>query len=85
MYHRVADNTASDRYTVSYYNFSRQMTWLAKSYEVVSLTTLLGNLSLSSANQKKVAAITFDDGFKETFHWAVPYSNHWGYPQLFSW
>lgn len=83
MYHRVADNTVADRYTVSVYNFSRQMTWLAKSYEVVSLTTLLGNLSTSSSIQKEVAAITFDDGFKETYHWAVPVLKSLGLPAAF--
>ena len=73
MYHRIAELNAVDRYTVSPHQFSRQMHYLRKhGYEVVSLSAMVDWLTANAALGERSVAVTFDDGYLDTFRHACP-------------
>jgi peptidoglycan/xylan/chitin deacetylase (PgdA/CDA1 family) len=59
--------------------FERQVRWLMARYEIVSLRELVRRLA-SRGRLKKVAALTFDDGYAGVYEHAVPLLKALGIP-----
>lgn len=74
IYHRVdnSDNFPWALSPVDPVSFEKQIDFLARHYEIVSLDDLAGNIKLKKAFSKKPAVITFDDGFKDNYTIAYP-------------
>lgn len=70
-YHRVADDVASS-WTVSNRMFIRQINWLKKHFEIISLAEAQRRIRRRLAGPPAVA-ITFDDGYGENCRQAIPY------------
>ncbi len=69
-YHRIADDRATP-WTTSNLTFGRQMRWLKRHFDMVSLAEAQRRLK-SGANDRPCVAITFDDGYADNCHFALP-------------
>jgi peptidoglycan/xylan/chitin deacetylase (PgdA/CDA1 family) len=69
-YHRVADDQATP-WTVSNRLFARQIAWLQDHCELISLEETQRRIRLGH-NPRMAASITFDDGYAENCHQALP-------------
>lgn len=69
-YHRVADDLATP-WTISNRMFARQIAWLKSHFEMVSLEEVQHRIR-RGANQQPCVSITFDDGYADNCHAAVP-------------
>jgi len=80
LYHRVAD-AGCDPWSlcVSPRNFAQHLDVLAKHHHVVSFAGLPQALQRRRATQHPVV-ITFDDGYADNLHTAVPLLDRWGVP-----
>ncbi|MGE0761159.1 MAG: polysaccharide deacetylase family protein, partial [Pirellulaceae bacterium] len=70
-YHRVADHTPNP-WTVSHWDFERQVTWLARHFEVISLAEAQCRME-KRASYRPAACLTFDDGYAENCERALPW------------
>ena len=59
------------------------MEWLGRNRRVVSLRDLYQGISAGTLEDNKAIAITFDDGFANNFHVAVPILREMGFPACF--
>jgi len=71
MYHRVAELECFDQLTVTPARFEQQMQRLAQGTQVLSLSESLNRLAVGSRNRPTVA-VTFDDGYLDNLHHALP-------------
>lgn len=82
-YHNVVAQAGGGAATlglhIPFATFERQVRWLAKHYTVVSLAEFVTRLRLG-ASLRRVAAITFDDGYTGVFKWAWPLLRHLSIP-----
>jgi len=69
-YHRVADDRANP-WTVSNRAFVRHVDWLADRFDLISLTEAQRRLRMGD-NSRTAVCITFDDGYADNCHQAVP-------------
>lgn len=69
-YHRVAD-THPNGWTLSTDAFTRQIDWLQKRFDVVSLAEAQRRLA-DGPSRRPAVAITFDDGYGENCETAIP-------------
>ena len=69
-YHRVADTYPND-WTISTQAFAQQIDWLERHFELVSLAEAQARLR-SRCNRRPAVAITFDDGYADNCHFALP-------------
>jgi peptidoglycan/xylan/chitin deacetylase (PgdA/CDA1 family) len=69
-YHRVAD-TQPNPWTISNAQFHRQILWLRRHVELISLAEVQRRLS-RGRNDWVAASITFDDGYAENCQQALP-------------
>lgn len=69
-YHRIADDRAN-RWTTSHRTFTRQIDWLARHREIVSLAEAQRRIR-SGRNTRPCVSITFDDGYAENCQKAIP-------------
>jgi peptidoglycan/xylan/chitin deacetylase (PgdA/CDA1 family) len=69
-YHRIADDRASP-WTISNRMFERQIRWLKRHFEMVSLVEAQHRVSRGH-NPQPCVAITFDDGYADNCHRALP-------------
>jgi peptidoglycan/xylan/chitin deacetylase (PgdA/CDA1 family) len=77
-YHRVADDRLNP-WTISQAAFARQMHWLRRHFEMVSLAE--GQRRLKSGhNDRPAVAITFDDGYADNCRRALPLLIELGIP-----
>ncbi len=70
-YHRVADDLATP-WTVSTKTFLRQMEWLRRHFEIVSLDEVHRRMA-SGWNHGLCVAVTFDDGYAANCQVAIPW------------
>jgi peptidoglycan/xylan/chitin deacetylase (PgdA/CDA1 family) len=73
-YHRIADDRAN-RWTTSHRTFARQIDWLARHFEIVSLAEAQRRVQ-SGHNTRPCVSITFDDGYAENCQKALPLLVH---------
>jgi peptidoglycan/xylan/chitin deacetylase (PgdA/CDA1 family) len=80
LYHRV--NPFRDRYfpAVSVNAFDAQMSYLAKNFNIVSLSQILDRLEQGIGIEPRTAAITFDDGYRDNYLYAQPILKKYGLP-----
>jgi peptidoglycan/xylan/chitin deacetylase (PgdA/CDA1 family) len=69
-YHRVADSHPND-WSMSTSNFSLQLDWLQKNFDIVSLDEAQRRI-VATYNDRPTVAITFDDGYAENVRTAIP-------------
>jgi peptidoglycan/xylan/chitin deacetylase (PgdA/CDA1 family) len=69
LYHRIADDGAN-LWTTSNRMFARQIRWLARHLELVSLDE--AQRRILRGNTRPCASITFDDGYAENCREAIP-------------
>jgi peptidoglycan/xylan/chitin deacetylase (PgdA/CDA1 family) len=86
MYHRIrvappGTPAMERRLTVSPSDFARQMTWLKRrGYRAITQRELYDALFLGKRLGPKPILITFDDGYSEVFHKALPVLKRLGMP-----
>lgn len=68
-YHRVADHTPNG-WTISNREFVRQIDWLQKHFDLVSLPE--AQRRIVEGNQRPAVSLTFDDGYAENCERALP-------------
>ena len=71
MYHSV-NMVSSDYLTVPLENFERQIRFLAASYEIKSLGSIVDDIAHERDMGPKTILITFDDGMEDNFLYALP-------------
>ena len=69
-YHRVADDRAN-AWTCPYDLFERQMRWIKARFDMLSLAELQARIK-SGVNHRAAVSITFDDGYADNCHRALP-------------
>lgn len=69
-YHRIADEHVTS-WTMTREQFAKQLDWLAKRFEFISLAEAQQRLSLGQSPRPAVC-ITFDDGYADNNHDALP-------------
>lgn len=69
-YHRVADNFENG-WTMSTRTFTRQIHWLRKRFDIVSLGEAQRRIA-SGRNSRPTTCITFDDGYADNGRFAIP-------------
>lgn len=70
VYHRIADDCANN-WTTSKETFEREIHWLKKNCDLVSLEEAQNRLQRPIPN-KPCVAVTFDDGYDENCAFAIP-------------
>jgi peptidoglycan/xylan/chitin deacetylase (PgdA/CDA1 family) len=70
-YHRIADDAATE-WTMSNRAFIEQMCWLRRNFELISMAEAQQRLR-SGANTRPALHITFDDGYADNCHRAIPW------------
>lgn len=80
-YHRVGHATGDHVPTISAEVFERHLDFLARrQYRVLSLEEIAGGLERGQPWQPRSVAITFDDGYEETYAIAWPLLRRYGMP-----
>jgi peptidoglycan/xylan/chitin deacetylase (PgdA/CDA1 family) len=69
-YHRIADEWPN-AWTMPCKSFARQVDWLRARFDIVSLAEAQTRIR-SGHNDRPTAAITFDDGYADNGHFAIP-------------
>ncbi|TWT89697.1 Polysaccharide deacetylase [Pseudobythopirellula maris] len=69
-YHRVADDRPND-WTIGRRAFRRQINWLSKRFDLVSLAEAQRRLAAGDC-PRPTACITFDDGYADNCDYAIP-------------
>jgi peptidoglycan/xylan/chitin deacetylase (PgdA/CDA1 family) len=84
VYHRVCPNPEV-RYTdsISPETFERHLAYLSKNYKIVSLTDLVDYVQSRKSPQDRIAAITFDDGYRDSYVYAYPILKRFHAPATF--
>jgi peptidoglycan/xylan/chitin deacetylase (PgdA/CDA1 family) len=77
-YHRIADDGANS-WTASHRDFQRQIDWLRRRFDLVSLEEAQGRIR-SRDNRRPAVSITFDDGYSENCRHAIPLLVKWRIP-----
>jgi peptidoglycan/xylan/chitin deacetylase (PgdA/CDA1 family) len=68
-YHRIAD-THLNPWTMRADDFARQLDWLESNFDLVSLAEAQARIRTN--NPRPAVAITFDDGYADNCHFALP-------------
>jgi peptidoglycan/xylan/chitin deacetylase (PgdA/CDA1 family) len=85
-YHRVVEDFASESRTempsmlISQAMFERHIEWIGKSFRFVSLDEIAEHISTGRPFNDPVAAITFDDGYRDVYENAFPFLRRKGIP-----
>lgn len=79
MYHRIAERPDSfpgaDEYTVTPDVFDKQLQFLKHRYNLISVQQLVQGLDGGGSLPPRPVAITFDDGYRDTYEQALPLLN----------
>ncbi|MBI5267437.1 MAG: polysaccharide deacetylase family protein [candidate division Zixibacteria bacterium] len=88
MYHRVVPHgpSASDQRWLEFRSlpgivvspdmFQRQIAWLAEHFSVISLESLVDHIGNKEALRRPSVVITFDDGWRDNYEYALPVLRH---------
>lgn len=68
-YHRIADDRANE-WTCSFSTFARQVQWLKKNFDLVSLEE--AQARIRGRNTRAAVSLTFDDGYADNCRQALP-------------
>jgi peptidoglycan/xylan/chitin deacetylase (PgdA/CDA1 family) len=85
-YHRVVDDFSASARTsmpamlTSCRMFERQLDWIGRRYRFVSLDEIAASLQQQQTFSKPVAAVTFDDGYRDVYDYAFPLLKRKGIP-----
>src|SRR6267154_5568633 len=85
-YHRVVEDVAAERFAatpamaVSVAMFERQLDWIGKRRRFVSLDELGARIESGDPWNEPVATVTFDDGYANVLHHALPVLQRKGIP-----
>ncbi|MBI5056291.1 MAG: polysaccharide deacetylase family protein [Nitrospirae bacterium] len=79
-YHRIHDGREDAHISVRVETFKRQMAYLQRSFNVISLDALINSLGNSGCLTNDVVAITFDDGWKDNYNNAFQVLKVTGFP-----
>ena len=79
-YHRVRNDSKFPDISVSTEKFKRQIAYLKKYFNVISLKTLINNIEEKKELFMESVAITFDDGYKDNFLNAYPVLKNYNLP-----
>ncbi len=82
-YHRVNPSHPGDRLTVSPAAFEAQMEILASEHRVVGLASALEELSADGQERAPAFAVTFDDGYRDNYQYALPVLERYRIPATF--
>ena len=77
-YHRVADHHPNP-WSISNREFQRQMRWLKRNVDVVSLGEIQNRMR-NGRSDRVAVAVTFDDGYAENCEQAIPFLFEQGIP-----
>jgi peptidoglycan/xylan/chitin deacetylase (PgdA/CDA1 family) len=84
MYHRIANDASDQRFTVSPKRFEQQMRLLReRGYRVLKLEDVVQMIEGRTPFLPKIVALTFDDGFKDTYNHAAPILRTLGFAATF--
>lgn len=73
MYHKIAEETAADEYTITQKQFSRDLAWLKENgFTTVTTHQLIAYAESGEALPEKPVLLTFDDGYYNNYLYAVP-------------
>jgi peptidoglycan/xylan/chitin deacetylase (PgdA/CDA1 family) len=61
----------------------RQLDWMAKRFDIMSLDELGAHLESGRTFQRRPAAVTFDDGYSDVYRYAYPILRRKGIPAAF--
>ena len=64
-------------------NFSKQLDWLKKNFDLVPLSTIENMVLGKTSPKKRLCAITFDDGYRNNFQVALPLLTERNIPATF--
>jgi peptidoglycan/xylan/chitin deacetylase (PgdA/CDA1 family) len=79
MYHRVTDELKSPL-AVSPERFKRQLAYICEHYQVVPLREMVARLGVGDPLTAPLAALTFDDGYRDNLEVAAPILRQFGVP-----
>jgi peptidoglycan/xylan/chitin deacetylase (PgdA/CDA1 family) len=85
-YHRVVESLASMQHTsivamlTSRRTFEEQIDCIARRYRITTLDEIGSHLESGEPFEKRVAAVTFDDGYADVYHNAFPILRRKGLP-----
>jgi len=77
-YHRVDDDAATD-WTMTTAEFAAQIDFLREEFELISLSEVCRRIA-SGSNDRRCAAVTFDDGYADNCRFAIPFLLDHGIP-----
>jgi peptidoglycan/xylan/chitin deacetylase (PgdA/CDA1 family) len=69
-YHRVADQHPNG-WTMPTATFARQVAWLQRRFDIVGLAEAQQRIA-SGGNDRPTVCLTFDDGYADNLHFAIP-------------
>ena len=73
MYHKIAEETAADEYTITQRQFSKDLAWLKENgFTTVTTHQLIAYAESGEALPEKPVLLTFDDGYYNNYLYAVP-------------
>jgi len=73
MYHKIAEETAADEYTITQKQFSDDLLWLKENgFTTVTTHQLIAYAESGEALPEKPVLLTFDDGYYNNYLYAVP-------------
>lgn len=79
-YHRINDNSNSYLRPMIVKSFDRQMQYLSKAYNPVSLERIIEHIRDGRPLPPKAIAITFDDGYRDNYENAYPILKKYSIP-----
>jgi len=81
MYHRVGPNKNEWMLPpISIADFESQMRYLSKTHKILPLNKLAEYLRKGKSFDKKIAVVTFDDGYKDNYKYAFPILKKYNIP-----
>jgi peptidoglycan/xylan/chitin deacetylase (PgdA/CDA1 family) len=86
LYHQIVDEKVEfdpARLRVNINDFERQLNWISKNCDVVSLADIVGKIKQKEKGNKTYVAVSFDDGYENNFKIAVPILKKYQIPATF--